>query len=357
MKARWLAASILLVLFGAARTALPQGEPTSAPPAGPSVAVTGVSDRDFPRITVQFEVKRPDGTYLRDARRDEFRITEEGREVPIVEFLAPVTSEQIPTTIVLVVDRSGSMQNEDRIGGLKRAVASFLEKLPPGSRVALVSFASEVDRLSGFTTDLASVRSQVDELEADGSTRFYDAVQQALALLQNEAGRRAVLALTDGEDTASQEADLDSVIAAARKMNLPVYTLGLGSEREIKSRDLRQLADETRGQYYPARRADQLRAIYEQIAERIGSSYVVTYRTDRPLPDGTLRPIRVSYAGGRSSGEAAVFIPGMVAPAGGWSPLFLGLGLVLAALLAAPQWLGRRTATPPREDMAEAARP
>ncbi|MHB1561722.1 MAG: vWA domain-containing protein [Isosphaeraceae bacterium] len=351
MKARRLDPLFVLVLLGAAPTAQAQAPPPSAPPAGPSVAVTGVSDRDFPRITVQFEVKRPDGTYLRDARRDEFRVTEEGREVPIVEFLAPVTSERIPTTIVLVVDRSGSMRDENRIGALKRAVASFLEKLPPGSRVAVVSFASEVDRLSGFTTDLVSVRAEVQELEADGSTRFYDAVQQALSLLQHETGRRAVLALTDGEDTASQEANLESVVAAARKMNLPVYTLGLGSEREIKARELRQLADATRGQYYPSRRADQLRAIYEQIAERIGSSYVLTYRTERPLPDGTLRPIRVIYAGGRSSGEAAVFIPGMVAPAGGWSPLFLGLGLVLAALLAAPQFLARRTARPGRPTM------
>ncbi len=269
------------------------GSPSAAE--GPAVAVTGVSDKAFPRITVQFEVKQADGTYLRDAKRDEFRVTEDGREVPIVEFLAPVTSELIPTTLVLVVDRSGSMRNEDRIGGLKRAVASFLEKLPPGSRVALVSFASEVDRLSGFTTDLASVRAAVDELQADGSTRFYDAVARSLELLEGQSGRRAVLALTDGEDTASQDADLESVVATARRFGLPVYTLGLGSEGEIHSRELRRLADETRGQYYPAQRADQLRAIYEQIAERIGSSYVLTYQTERPLPDGTLRPIRVTY--------------------------------------------------------------
>ncbi len=352
MKAQWLAL-VVLALPGTARTSLAQDPAASTPPAGPSVAVTGVSDKDFPRITVQFEVKRPDGTYLRDAKRDEFRVTEDGRNVPIVEFLAPVTSELIPTTIVLVVDRSGSMQNENRIGGLKRAVASFLDNLPAGSRVALVSFASDVDRFSGFTTDLASVRSQVDELDAEGSTRFYDAVQRALTLLQNETGRRAVLALTDGEDTASQEADLDSVVAAARRLNLPVYTLGLGSEREIKARELRQLADETHGQYYPARRADQLRAIYEQIAERIGSSYILSYRTDRSLPDGTLRPIRVSYAGGRSSGEAAVFIPGMVVPAGGWSPLFLGLSLVLGALLAAPSLLARRKTRSPRSGTVE----
>jgi VWFA-related protein len=340
---------MVIVATVATAEARQPGTPETAPAAaagaaeGPGVNVTGVSDRSFPRITVQFEVKRPDGTFLRDAVRSDFRVTEEGREVPIVEFQAPVTTEVIPTTLVLVVDRSGSMKNEDRIGGLKRAVAAFLDKLPPGSRVALVSFAGDVDRLSGFTTDMVRVREAVDALEAEGATRFYDAVAESLRLLEGESGRRAVLALTDGEDTDS-ELKLADVVEMARRLGLPVYTLGLGREREIWTQDLRLLADSTRGQYYPARRADQLRAIYEQIAERIGSSYVLAYRTDRTLPDGTLRPIRISYRGGRTAGEAAVFIPGMVVPAAGWSPMFLGLAALLGALMLLPPYVMRRRA-------------
>src|SRR5262249_11499549 len=151
-----------------------------------------------------------------------------------------------------------------------------------------------------------------------GSTRFYDAVAQALELLDRESGRRTVLALTDGEDTSSQSANLESVIAAGQRLGLPVYTLGLRTEEEIESNHLRRLATSTRGQYYPARNADQLRAIYEAIAERIGSSYTLVYQSDRKLPDGTLRPVRISYRGSHSAGETAVFIPGMVVPAAGW---------------------------------------
>jgi Ca-activated chloride channel family protein len=161
-------------------------------------------------------------------------------------------------------------------------------------------------------------------------------------LLKAESGRRAVLALTDGEDTSSQSANLESVIASARRLGLPVYTLGLGSEDEIESADLRRLATSTRGQYYPARSADQLRAIYEQIAERIRSSYTLLYQSEHPIPDGTLRPIRISYRGSRAVGEAAVFIPGMVVPAGGWSPLFLGLVTALTALVVLPVKLSDR---------------
>src|SRR5262249_16016906 len=185
------------------------------------VIVTGANERAFPKIAVQFEVKRPDGTFLRDAGRDVFLVTEEGRPVEAVEFQAPWTTEAIPTTIVLVVDRSGSMEREDRIGGLKRAVASFMDKLPEGSRVAVVAFGSEVDPLCPFTTDRGRIRAAVDSLQPEGATRFYDAVADALERLGAESGRRAVLAMTDGEDTDRPSANPDSASAAARPRGRP----------------------------------------------------------------------------------------------------------------------------------------
>jgi Ca-activated chloride channel homolog len=134
------------------------------------------------------------------------------------------------------------------------------------------------------------------------------------------------------------------VIAGANRIGLPVYTLGLGSEEEIESKELRRLAISTRGQYYPARNADQLRAIYEQIAERLNSSYTLMYQSDRKIADGTLRPVRIVYrASSKSAGETAVFIPGMVVPSRGWSPLFLGLLGVLSALVVLPGVLARRS--------------
>jgi len=307
-----------------------------------TVVVTGASQQEFPRIAVQFEVRRPDGSFLLDATRDGFRVTEEGKDVKVLDFQAPLTREAIPTTIVLVVDHSGSMEQENRIGGLKEAVASFLDKLPEGSRVSVVGFSSEVKMLCPFTTDRNAVRRAVNRLRPEGSTRFYDAVTAALRLLDEQTGRRALLALTDGEDTASERANLDSTITAARGLGLAVYTLGLGTEEEIASGDLKRLASSTRGQYYPARDAEQLRTIYETIAERIGASYSLVYESDRRLPDGTLRPVRIFHKGSTQAGETAVFIPGMVVPSGGWSPLFLALLAALTALAFVPSWLGRR---------------
>lgn len=321
-----------------------EGSEAPAPVTGTrenSVTVTGTSQQEFPRIAVQFEVRRPDGSFLLDATRDDFRVTEEGKEVQILDYQAPQSREAIPTTIVLVVDRSLSMQEEDRMGSLKSAVSSFLDKLPEGSRVAVVAFGSEVARICPFTTNRERVRAAVDRLRPGGATRFYDAVAGALELLDHETGRRAVLALTDGEDTFSQSATLDSTIAAARKLGLPVYTLGLGTEEEIESGDLKRLASSTRGHYYPAQRADQLRSIYETIAARIGAGYTLVYQSDRHMPDGTLRPVQLFYRGSRKAAETAVFIPGMVVPAGGWSPLFLFLIALLITMALLPAWMRR----------------
>ncbi|MDR3632927.1 MAG: VWA domain-containing protein [Isosphaeraceae bacterium] len=306
------------------------------------VIVTGASDARFPEIQVEFEVKRPDESYLLDARRDDFHVTESGVEMPILSVQAPVSSEARPITVVLVVDRSRSMEEEDRIGALKKAVGSFVKGLPAGSRVAVVAFGSDVKVICPFTGDFAQVVDAANGLSPAGATRYYDAVAEALALLERESGRRAVLALTDGEDTFSQSATLDSAVKTAVRLGLPIHTLGLGSEDEIESDSLKKLAASTRGQYYPAREADQLRTIYEALAQRLRSSYSLVYRTDRKLPDGTLRPIRVSYRTSRQEGETAVFVHGMVVPAAGWPALFLGLLAVLATLAAVPGFLGRR---------------
>ena len=85
-----------------------------AGPAEPTVVVTQPDESKFPEITVYFEVKNPDGSFLLDARREAFRVTEDGRDRPILRFDAPESTEVKPTTVVLVVDHSGSMKEGTR---------------------------------------------------------------------------------------------------------------------------------------------------------------------------------------------------------------------------------------------------
>ncbi|WP_152050636.1 VWA domain-containing protein [Tautonia marina] len=308
------------------------------------VVVRQVDESGFPEITLDFEVTRPDGAALVDADQDDFRVTEYDQPVEILRFEAPTSREVMETTVVLVVDQSRSMEEENRIGALKEAVRTFLSVMPIGSRVAVIAFSDEIRVICPFTTDVRRVQASVDELQPMGGTRYYDAVVEALELIASQSGRRAVLAMTDGEDTFSRTADLDATILAARRLGLPVHTLGLGSEEEIASDDLRRLAAETRGQYLPARNADQLRAIYEELATRLGQMYRLVYQTERPLPDGTLRPVAVYFRSATVGAQTEVFIRGMVVPASGWPRLFLGLIGVLVGLALLPGLMRRRSA-------------
>lgn len=308
------------------------------------VEVRQVDEASFPEITVDFEVKARDGTPLLDAKSADFRVTESDQEMPILKFSPPRGAKEVrPTAIVLVLDRSGSMAEEGRMSGLKRSVARFVEEIPPGSEVAVVAFGAEVRVICPFTSRPDEVRSAVDELTPRGSTRFYDGIAEAASLLSGRQGRKAVLALTDGLDTDSRDANLDTVIESARRGGFPIHALGLGSQDEIAREDLERLAKETRGTYSTVRQVDQLRAIYEEIARGLKNSYSLVYRTDRTIPDGTLRPVKLFYSKSAQAAQGELYIPGMVAPSPVWPPLYLGL---LAALGGAAAYLGRRTPRP-----------
>jgi Ca-activated chloride channel family protein len=336
----------LSLLLGAAGPAEAWTGPSASGGSGADarVIVRGTDEHAFPEIRVDFELRRPDGTAILDARREDFQVAESDHPVEIEHFAAPLSVEIQPTTVVLVLDRSRSMLQEDRLGALKEAVKSFLEVMPKGSRVAIVAFSDEVRLLSPFNDDIEELGALVDRLRANGSTRFYDAVARALELIGQESGRRAILALTDGMDTSSR-LDLEELIPVARGAGVPVHTLGLGSEGEIATETLRELAAETRGQWFHAPNPEQLRSIFEQLARGLGESYTVTYHTDRKLPDGTLRPVRITYKKSGQSAEAAVFIRGMVVPARGWSRLCLLLVVAVTGLALLPGWLSRRKGT------------
>ena len=311
----------------------------------PGVQVRQVDDSAFPEITVDFELIGDDGEPVLDARAEGFAVTESGEPVEVLRFRSPTTKTIRETTVVLVVDRSGSMNEDGRIERLREAVAAFLEARPEGSRVAVVAFGSEVEVIAPFTVESEPVRTAVNRLRPGGGTRFYDAVAGAVEILDGEPGRRAIVALTDGEDTSS-ETPPGAAIRLAAEAGLPIYTVGVGSQALIAGEDLRALAEATRGSYFEADDAEGLSAVYVEIARSMNQSYSLTYRTNRELADGTLRPIAVSYlARPDLVGAAEIYIPGMVVPARGWSPLFLGLVAALGLLAWRPR-LGRRRIGP-----------
>jgi VWFA-related protein len=314
-----------------------------------NVIVHRPDEAKFPEIRLDFELRKADGSPFLDAQEGDITVKENGQPVDVVSFSSPGgpgggAGEVKPTTVVLVVDRSKSMEEDDKIGALKKAVAAFLKLMPQGSSVAVVAFSDDVTTICDFTTDKAKVQAAVDALVPDGATRCFDALDVALDMIAKVDGRRAILCLTDGEDTFSTSATLDgNVKKALRARGAPIYTIGLGGENDINVDDLERLADETKGQYFPARRADELLAIFREFAVNQGELYQVVYKTNREVPDGTVRPVSVAYKQSRKEGVAAFYIPGMVVPKSGWNWLFLGLLAGLGTLASLPGMLVRRS--------------
>lgn len=321
----------------------PADEPAKPKATGEvEVVIRQTDERDFPDIRIDFEVRDAAGKPIEGAKESDFRVEEYDTPVSILRFAGPGRSvETKPATVVLVVDHSKSMEDNNKIQAMRQAVSVFLKLLPAGSRVAVVGFSTEVQKVRDFTDDPARIQSAVDSLEPDGETRCYDAVAEALRMLEPISGRRVVLCLTDGEDTSS-DIPLDDLIAQARRAKgAPIYTIGLGDDSEIDSESLSRLAKETRGQYYPARKANELSLAFEEFAAAQGRLYQIVYKSNRQIPDGTLRPVSVFYKGAKRGARASVYIRGMVVPAAGWPKLFLALLSALGFLAILPALVKR----------------
>lgn len=184
----------------------------------PSLEVTGVDGRTI-ELAMAFD---PQAVIAPDAQVS--AILEVGGVVLPADARLVVAQGNGPTTAVLVLDTSGSMRG-DRITAARRAATSFVEALPRGVSVGLVTFSDAARVAVSPTEDRAAVIAAIDSVEPDGSTALFDSIPAALGVLPLNARARLVL-LSDGEDTASAST-LDSVSREARSAGVPIDVVAL----------------------------------------------------------------------------------------------------------------------------------
>ncbi len=136
------------------------------------------------------------------------------------------TGDRVPVSLGIVFDTSGSMI--DKIEGVQDAVEHFVKSVSPGDEIFLVRFSDEAELVQDFTDDRRRILRAVENLEPQGSTALYDATVLALQRVQGGKHRkRAIMLVTDGNDTASSIQFRDA-LALARKAEVIVYALGIG---------------------------------------------------------------------------------------------------------------------------------
>jgi Ca-activated chloride channel family protein len=165
-----------------------------------------------------------DGRPVRDLRAEELRIFDEGRPQKIAHFSAGPESA---ARVLLLVDASGSMNGELKASSTKMTVIQLLSALDKRDEVALAGFDSRYFGLVPFTTDRRPIMGAFDDLTPFGTTALHDALDKAASdLASHGEGRRAVIVITDGIDTASQKTP-DEVIARSRALDVPVYAISV----------------------------------------------------------------------------------------------------------------------------------
>jgi Ca-activated chloride channel family protein len=162
------------------------------------------------------------GRPVTDLKRQELRVLEEGRPQPIVHF---TEAADLPARILFLVDVSGSMNSELKTTSARMAATQLLAALAPEDQVALAGFDSEYWGIVGWTKDKRQVEAGFSGLKPFGSTALHDALDHAARdLASHGEGRRAVVVITDGVDTASKETS-DAVIARSRALDVPIYAV------------------------------------------------------------------------------------------------------------------------------------
>jgi tight adherence protein B len=229
-------------------------------------------------------------------------LTENGDKVtdPIATNLGQAKS------IVLAVDRSRSMEGQPLQSAVEAARA-FVAAKPFEDRISVVTYATEPIILTGFQTSTTDADSALRSISLDpvAGTTLYDAlVLSANSLASETYLGRVVIIVTDGNETRS-EATLEDAIAAAQNAGASVYVVGIESDK-FNPEPLRQIAEETGGNYYGAADAAALTEVYNSIAEELSRTWRLEYVTSA-LPS---EKITLTATAAGTSASVQTVVPG-----------------------------------------------
>jgi VWFA-related protein len=183
-------------------------------------------------------------------------------------------SEDVPVSIGLVIDNSGSLR--DKRQSVESAALALVKSSNPQDEAFVVNFNDEAYLdTPGFTSDIAILEQALTKINAKGGTAMRDALRMSMEELRNQAKRDKVvlLVVTDGNDNASTET-LEAVVREAQQTDILVYAISLLSQEERKEaraakRALDLLVTNTGGQAFYPNSLTEVEAIAREVARDI----------------------------------------------------------------------------------------
>ena len=251
------------------------------------------------------------GQFIPDLKEGNFRVFEQNIEQKISVF----SRDDIPVTMGLVIDNSGSMR--EKRAQVNAAAMTFVRTSNPQDEAFVVNFNDEyyLDTDGDFTSDQNNLNEALSRIDTRGSTALYDAVIGSLAhLKKGRKDKRVLLLITDGDDDASAKS-LEDAMKAAEESNAEIYTIGVFSEDDLKNdkrmvrhskKVLTDFAAATGGEAYFPDNLDQVTPICEQVAKEIRNQYTVAYYPTNEAQDGSFRTVQVRVIPPNGRGKLSV---------------------------------------------------
>ena len=244
-------------------------------------------------VAVYATVTGKDGRLIPDLPRDAFSVFDNGKRQEVTLF----ANDAQPITVVMLLDRSGSMRANFRI--VERAAEAFVSEMLPRDRARIGSFSNRIQvDPRDFTADRNElIRIIHTELQPEGPTPLWNAVNVGITALLRQEGRRVILVFTDGADRPEQafvSVALRDVMRRAVEEDVMVYAIGLtgggrGGRRggggfgggaggnNGPDEGLPRLAEATGGGYFHLRSANDLAATFAQVADELHHQYVLGF--------------------------------------------------------------------------------
>jgi VWFA-related protein len=282
-------------------------------------------------VAVYATVTGADGRLVPDLPREAFSIFDAGRRQDMTLFANDIQ----PITVVMMLDRSGSMRSNFAL--VQQAAEQFVEVMRPGDKARIGSFSTgiQVDPRD-FTSDHEELRRILrTELQSEGPTPLWNAVNVGITALLHQQGRRVVLVFTDGMDSPmnfrANNLSLKDVMKRAEEEDVMIYAIGLaGSDPNVRSGSgpggggggfggrghgrfgrggyggrppsadkpdagLAQIAAITGGGYFELTSTSDLPATFSRVADELHRQYALGFTPEKL--DGKMHPLEVRVAG------------------------------------------------------------
>ena len=235
------------------------------------------------------------GGLVRGLAAGDFQVLEAGKPQTLSRF---ELVENLPLTLGFVIDTSTSMASS--LAEAERAADGFLRKLKPKDRAFAVGFSTRPYLSMPPTDDLEAVSQSLEGMRSAGATALYDGLITALYYFRGFRGQRALILLSDGEDTASNT-PWGRALEYAQRSGVAIYAIGLNVPAlsfDVRGH-LSELSESTGGKAYFVERAEELADVYGEIEHELRSRYYLAYESDRPADEYGYRPVEVRVKRGK----------------------------------------------------------